>query len=668
MPKIPRFLLLLLAIFLALLPLAILPAWASAPPAAPFFTPTNFPPVAISHTYTLNEDWAISIGAPGLLTGAFDPDGDPLSVLTVTLPSHGVIPFFGPDGTFGYASNPNFNGVDTFTYIISDGLLTGTATVSITVNPVNDFPVAFPEPYKTTQNIPLNAAAPGLLANDTDLELDPLSAFLTRPPLTGTLQLNSDGSFAYTPPLSYTGITSFTYTASDGNGYALDFDGVDDYVDVGDTFENFTAATFEAWVYHTPITGTYHEIYSKEVINSFSIHHDVGDVVHFNLGNGTSWGTAVESVSPIPSNQWTHLAATWDGATGEVRLYINGQLDNTGLNNIVIGDNASPRAIGSKPGVNPFFAAFPGKLDEVRAWNIVRPQAEIQASMYTHLTGTEPGLVHYYKMHEEVGYDFVNDVAGNTFAPMINMDPATAWVNSPFSFSAPTPVTLSILAPILGPDLTIPTLVAIPSNVCQGQDFTLLFAVTNQGSLDASEHQVFLYNDEFPSGFMHQIFTADISGGLAGQTRYFSLSASSFFTGTRYLKAMADGANWITETNELNNSATISITVQPDPAPSGTLLINGGASATFFPNLTLSLSADDIGNCATSAAEMRFTYEGVTTPWEPYTTTKEIIVTGIGKVQVAVQFKDDHNNESPWIPATIAVGVAKMFYLPVIWR
>lgn len=71
----------------------------------------------------------------------------------------------------------------------------------------------------------------------------------------------------------------------------------------GDTFEAFTAATFEAWVYHTPITGTFHEIYSKEFINSFAIHHDVGDVIHLHLGDGTMWGTAVESVTPIPSNQ-----------------------------------------------------------------------------------------------------------------------------------------------------------------------------------------------------------------------------------------------------------------------------------------------------------------------------------------------------------------------------
>jgi len=83
--------------------------------------------------------------------------------------------------------------------------------------------------------------------------------------------LNSDGSFDYTPPVGYAGTQTFSYVASDGNGYALDFDGIDDYVDVGDTFEAFTAATFEAWIYHTPITGTYHEIYSKEFINSFAI-------------------------------------------------------------------------------------------------------------------------------------------------------------------------------------------------------------------------------------------------------------------------------------------------------------------------------------------------------------------------------------------------------------
>ena len=290
----------------------------------------NLPPVAVDDSFTINEDWSISFGAPGLLSGDFDPDGDPISVTQVTDPANGTITFYNPDGSFGYTPNPDFNGSDTFSYIITDGFFTDTAVVTMTVNPVNDFPVALNDIYTGSQDIPLNVTAPGPLSNDSDVELDPLTAFLITPPVTGSLLLNPDGSFDFTPPAGYTGTTTFTYTASDSNGYALNFDGVDDYVDVGDTFENFTAVTFEAWVFHTPFTGTIHEIYTKNAINSFSINHGGGDVLHFNLGNGSGWAPAIESLTPIPDNQWTHLAATWDGGTGEVRIYINGQLDNSG--------------------------------------------------------------------------------------------------------------------------------------------------------------------------------------------------------------------------------------------------------------------------------------------------------------------------------------------------
>jgi hypothetical protein len=65
---------------------------------------------------------------------------------------------------------------------------------------------------------------------------------------------------------------------------------------------------------------------------------------------------------------------------------------------------------------------------------------------------------------------------------------------------------------------------------------------------------------------------------------------------------------------------------------------------------------------------MRFTYDSLTTPWEPYTTTKEIIVNGTGEVQVAVQFRDEHRNPSPWIEATILIGEGLSVYLPLSAR
>jgi len=81
---------------------------------------------------------------------------------------------------------------------------------------VNTPPVANNDAYATSQATPLIVSAPGVLANDTDAEGDPLTAVLGTGPANGTLTLNSNGSFTYTPNAAFTGTDTFTYRANDG--------------------------------------------------------------------------------------------------------------------------------------------------------------------------------------------------------------------------------------------------------------------------------------------------------------------------------------------------------------------------------------------------------------------------------------------------------------------
>jgi len=123
------------------------------------------------------------------------------------------------DGTVTYTPDPDFNGMDTFTYFASDGFAhSPIVTVTITVAPVNDNPVAVDDSYVTGMNSTLNEPAPGVLANDSDVDMDPLSTVLVSPPVTGALALQPDGAFDYTPALNFAGVVTFTYQANDGMG------------------------------------------------------------------------------------------------------------------------------------------------------------------------------------------------------------------------------------------------------------------------------------------------------------------------------------------------------------------------------------------------------------------------------------------------------------------
>src|SRR5213075_2854654 len=181
-------------------------------------TPINDAPVAANDdSYTTPEDTQLTVAAPGVLANDSDVDGDALSAVLVSQPTHGTLTL-NSDGSLSYMPALNFNGIDSFTYRATDGQAqSGIATVTITVTPINDAPVAANDDnYTTPEDTQLTVAAPGVLANDSDVDGDALSAVLVNGPSHGTLTLNSDGSLVYMPALNFNGIDSFTYRASDG--------------------------------------------------------------------------------------------------------------------------------------------------------------------------------------------------------------------------------------------------------------------------------------------------------------------------------------------------------------------------------------------------------------------------------------------------------------------
>jgi VCBS repeat-containing protein len=177
----------------------------------------NVAPVATVDSYSTNEDEPLIVGATGVLLNDTDADNDPLTAVLVSDVEHGTLDP-NADGSFTYTPTANYNGLDSFTYKANDGQAdSNVVTVSLTVNPVNDAPVAVDDSYATTEHTVLTVNAAGVLANDSDVEGDPLYAALVSGPAHGKLTFNSDGSFVYRPLGHYNGADSFTYKAFDGS-------------------------------------------------------------------------------------------------------------------------------------------------------------------------------------------------------------------------------------------------------------------------------------------------------------------------------------------------------------------------------------------------------------------------------------------------------------------
>ena len=98
-----------------------------------------------------------------------------LTAVLVSGPAHGTLTL-NADGSFTYTPAANFNGTDSFTYKANDGAAdSNVATVTSRSTAVNDAPVAVNDSYTTNEDTPLiDRRAPGVLANDTDVDGDPL--------------------------------------------------------------------------------------------------------------------------------------------------------------------------------------------------------------------------------------------------------------------------------------------------------------------------------------------------------------------------------------------------------------------------------------------------------------------------------------------------------------
>jgi len=163
----------------------------------------NDAPIANNLSLNLPEDSNVN----GVLV-ASDLENDPLTFSIVSQPSHGTLSGTLPN--FTYTPNLNYFGMDSFSFKANDSLSdSNVATVSFTIQPVNDIPVADSKEITTTSGTPVSVPLTG-----SDIENDPLNFDILSNPLNGSLT-GIEPNLTYTPNNGFIGLDNFTYAATD---------------------------------------------------------------------------------------------------------------------------------------------------------------------------------------------------------------------------------------------------------------------------------------------------------------------------------------------------------------------------------------------------------------------------------------------------------------------
>ncbi|PTP15360.1 Ig-like domain-containing protein, partial [Vibrio splendidus] len=174
----------------------------------PSFVDSNNAEASDVVTFTTDEDTPVS-----RTLSASDEDGDDLSFSKATEPSNGTV-VVDENGDWTYTPNENYNGNDSFTVVVSDGQGgTDTITVNIGVTPVNDLPVGEDVSVTTDEDTPVSGSLTA-----TDADNDQLTFSKGTEPSNGSVVVDENGNWTYTPDENYNGSDSFSVVVDDGQG------------------------------------------------------------------------------------------------------------------------------------------------------------------------------------------------------------------------------------------------------------------------------------------------------------------------------------------------------------------------------------------------------------------------------------------------------------------
>jgi glucose/arabinose dehydrogenase/PKD repeat protein len=312
--------------------------------------------------------------------------------------------------------------------------------------------------------------------------------------------------------------------SSGGGGFALKFDGANDYLQISDNALLSGGAgkniTVEAWVKPDQVNGV------RPVVEKFldGKTKDWGvQIVDSQLeavieSSGDDWNLQGGSV---PAGTWTHLAFTFDNAANLVRAFVNGaEVGQRGLDKDM-PDTSAPLRVGRHGYATQYFA---GEIDEIRIWSFARSAGQIGADMNRQLSGAEAGLIAYWQFNEGSGQVAADKTAngnnwrlGNSTGSDSN-DPAWLASTAPIGSTPATPApSITSFAPASGVTGTVITIT--------GANFTGATSVKFNGVAAAfTVNSATQINATVPAGASSGKLSVTAPGGTAQSASDFTVT------------------------------------------------------------------------------------------------------------------------------------------------
>jgi PKD repeat protein len=332
------------------------------------------------------------------------------------------------DQTFGLVlSSPlHHNGASLITIYADDGIDESIQTFTVTVLPVEDPPELIPpmdlslQEDAPTQRLKFMVSDPEtaiadltITAISDNLDLIPQDAIQ----LTGTtaerwLSISiASGQFGMahitltvTDESNYTASHQQTITVLRGN--TLSFNGENDYVEIPDheSLHIENTMTAEVWIKTCTITSQKRQIINKinENGHGFSLALTGNNVLQCMAGSENQYITILSNTS-IPANTWTHIAVSIDPQ--RMVLYINGQENAAKFHAISFNLSQESPLIFGGLSYNPTSNSYCGLIDDIRLWQVVRTQKQIDEYMHMRLQGNESGLLGYWHFKDNNAND-----------------------------------------------------------------------------------------------------------------------------------------------------------------------------------------------------------------------------------------------------------------------